>query len=179
MCYAGAKGLAGGMVWLLGQDSADNRALKAVSQNLGCTTLSPRLLNPPNTVEGQPGESCPVSLAKRDSTQCQIITSRMVVVRMVQVGRGDGKLFLTKPVYAVAIMILMTEFPLAFIIESQLWSKAIVPGGTTVQNMLSVSGDGGTLKSTKSIMIDSGKGSIDKSNGPFGSQTNISRVSIE
>lgn len=93
MRYAGAKGLAGGMVWLLGQDTDDNRALSAVYNNLTCTTMPPRLSSPPPTVETQPGEACPGGLTKRQTTGCQAYTARKTVIHMVQVGRGDGKLF--------------------------------------------------------------------------------------
>ncbi|KAM3578168.1 hypothetical protein VKS41_009408 [Umbelopsis sp. WA50703] len=135
MCYAGSRGLAGGMVWLLGQDTSDNKALQAVYNNLQCTVATPRLTNPPATVETEPAPSCPSSgLSKRQTTVQCAMSGRTTVVHMVQVGKGDS-----------------------FIVETQLWFNTIslAPDTTSAQNMLLTS-NGGELRSSKSVLIDGG-----------------------
>lgn len=75
------------MYWLMGQDSSDNRGLKAMASNLGCTTPEPKMTNPPPTTEcnantplSKRAPSCPVG-----ATPYYDMT-----IHMVQVGRGDA-----------------------------------------------------------------------------------------
>ncbi|RUS21316.1 hypothetical protein BC937DRAFT_93046 [Endogone sp. FLAS-F59071] len=87
LCYIGEKGLAGAMYWLMGQDSSDNRGLKAMYSNLDCTTPEPKMTNPPPTAECQIDSP----LSKRSS--CPVGTTTPyydMAIHMVQVGRGDS-----------------------------------------------------------------------------------------